>query len=98
MTILLERGANVNASGPLGTPLEVAWIQWEYWRRPKIVEMLIEHGGVNNRPDPDGKVASKEQMLEAARRQKYRKFGHSQPYKLNKIDAARSLNTTPTYN
>ena len=70
ITILLERGADINASGPLGTPLEVAWMNFSQYSsiNSRVVKALIKHGGVNNRPDPDGKVPSKEQMLQACER------------------------------
>ena len=74
--VLLNKGADVNASGPLGTPLEFAWllattsvVNKAYWMHNclKGVELLLRYGGVNNRPDPDGKVPSREQMMDFCR-------------------------------
>lgn len=70
--LLVAKGANINASGPLGTPLEFAWrlahtvepqaytnlVMWT-----SAIQWLIENGGVNNRCDPNGSVPSRERML-----------------------------------
>ena len=70
--LLVAKGANVNASGPLGTPLEFVWrlvntLQDDMWGfvRPytSMIRWLIESGAVNNRCDPNGSIPSKERML-----------------------------------
>ena len=70
--ILLAKGADVNASGPFGTPLEFVWrmantvrhIEYRHVRRwRRAIQWLIENGAVNNRCDPNGFVPSREQML-----------------------------------
>lgn len=70
--LLFAKGANINASGPLGTPLEFLWrvantrIFYSILDFKPIVEgieWLIRHGAVNNRCDPNGSVPSREQML-----------------------------------
>lgn len=70
--ILLAKGADVNASGPFGKPLEFVWrmantvkhVKYKHvhrWRR--AIQWLIENGAVNDRCDPNGFVPSREQML-----------------------------------
>ena len=70
--ILLAKGADVNASGPFGTPLEFVWrmantvkhVKYKYvYRWPRAIQWLIENGAVNNRCDPNGFVPGMEQML-----------------------------------
>ena len=70
--LLVSRGANVNASGPLGTPLELAWRVANTGRDSHninlsrlglFIKWLIENGAVNNRCDPNGYVPSRERML-----------------------------------
>ena len=70
--LLVAKGANINVSGPLGTPLELVW-RWantvhhrKYRRtRPYVdaIGWLIENGAVNNRCDPNGSIPSRERML-----------------------------------
>ena len=70
---LVAKGANVNESGPLGTPLEFVWrlantvdISGEdlYMRSyVDAIGWLIESGAVNNRCDPNGSIPSRERML-----------------------------------
>ena len=72
-TILVAKGANVNASGPFGTPLEFVWriantvgreTKYKYARSwAAAIKFLIKNGAVNNRRDPNGSVPSREQML-----------------------------------
>ena len=71
-TILLEKGADVNASGPFGTPLEFVWrlansvkaIKYKHVHRwSQAIKWLIQNGAVNNKCDPNGSVPSREQML-----------------------------------
>ena len=67
---LIERGADVNAPGPFGNPLEFTWLlanedkptlpSFYIWER---IRFLIEHGAINNREDPNGCVPSREWML-----------------------------------
>ncbi len=70
--LLVEKGADVNASGPLGTPLEFVWRLANTVRRGKYryvtpfmtaIHWLIGNGAVNNQRDPNGSVPSREQML-----------------------------------
>ena len=71
--VLLDRGAHVNAYSSLGTPLELAWSRLRkshatpYYGNCSyyhvVVEILIRHGGENNRPDPEGGVPSVDQMI-----------------------------------
>ena len=70
MSLLVVKGANVNASGPLGTPLEFVWrlANTEQYdesmdRYANAMRWLIERGAMNNRPDPNGSIPSREQML-----------------------------------
>ena len=71
-TTLLAKGADVNASGPFGTPLEFVWrmaitVQDSKYksvhRWPRAIHWLIKNGAVNGRCDPNGFVPSREQML-----------------------------------
>lgn len=70
--LLVAKGANINAGGPPGTPLEFMWrlantvTPWSNgcihdWRIG--IHWLIENGAVNNRCDPNGSVPSRERML-----------------------------------
>lgn len=67
---LLEKGADVNAHGPLGKPLELVWrLAHTKWGMlagdlyiSNTIEALIHRGAINERPDPNGSVPSKEQM------------------------------------
>ena len=70
--LLVAKGANVNVSGPLGTPLELVWqqanmvrhVKYKYVRRyVDAIGWLIESGAVNNRCDPNGSIPSRERML-----------------------------------
>ena len=70
--LLVAKGANINASGPLGTPLELAWrisntvdnYKSRYLRNfVKAIHWLIESGAVNNKCDPNGSIPSRERML-----------------------------------
>ena len=71
LELLLAKGADINASGPLGTPLEFAWrlvntVNHKFLKRNSwtiAIQRLIEHGAVNNRCDPNGSVPSRERML-----------------------------------
>ena len=70
--LLVTKGADVNASGPFGTPLEFVWrlantvndfdfgdaFPWT-----STIEWLVDNGAVNNRCDPNGSVPSRERML-----------------------------------
>ena len=69
---LIERGADLNAAGPLGTPLGLAWLLFnkqqpdtnvmiQSWKAK--IELLIEMGAVNNMRDPNGCIPSREWML-----------------------------------
>ena len=69
---LVVKGANVNVSGPLGTPLELVWRLANTVRHRRYKNMqpyvqtirwLIESGALNNRCDPNGSVPSRERML-----------------------------------
>ena len=70
--LLLDKGADVNAHGPLGKPLEFAWrLAHIRWRGPKsafcstrMMKELIDRGAINQRPDPNGSVPSRKQMLD----------------------------------
>lgn len=71
--LLIAKGANINASGPLGTPLEFVWrlfhtvdpniniLDPAMWTN--AIQWLIGNEAVNNRCDPNGSVPSREQML-----------------------------------
>ena len=69
--LLIGKGADVNAHGPLGKPLELVWrLAHKYWRKPKrgrkvtqAIKWLIDYGAINEQQDPNGSVPSKEQML-----------------------------------
>lgn len=69
--LLIERGADVNAHGPLGKPLEFVWrlahTRWRKlkygWKIVQAIEWLIDCGAINEQQDPNGLVPSKEQML-----------------------------------
>ena len=72
MRLLVAKGANVNASGPLGTPLEFVWRLANtmvlfhgarIMRYTRVIRWLIKSGAVNNRCDPNGSVPSRERML-----------------------------------
>ena len=69
--LLIKKGADVNAHGPLGKPLEFVWrLAHGRWRKPgfsqsitRVIKCLIDHGAINEQEDPNGLVPSKEQML-----------------------------------
>ena len=69
--LLVEKGADVNAHGPLGKPLEFLWrLAHRRWWRPEYackftmaIEWLIDCGAINEQQDPNGSIPSKEQML-----------------------------------
>lgn len=72
LELLLAKGADINASGPLGTPLEFAWRlvntvepEDDWWHNIWTIgiQWLIKNGAVNNRCDPNGSVPSRERML-----------------------------------
>ena len=72
LELLLAKGADIHASGPLGTPLEFTWRLVNTVKRPlyynsesvmKGIRWLIKHGAVNNKCDPNGSVPSRERML-----------------------------------
>ena len=65
--ILIAKGADVNASGPFGTPLEFLWrlantVEEPEYRNVKLwtsgIRWLITKGAKNSRPDPNGSVPS----------------------------------------
>ena len=69
--LLVAKGANVNASGPLGTPLEFVWqlantvpddgsAEHTVKQHVNAIRWLIENGAVNNRYDPNGSIPSRE--------------------------------------
>ena len=71
LKILVAKGADVNAGGPLGTPLEFVWrlantaiipLDWllAYTHR---IHWLIENGAENKKCDPNGSVPGKGRML-----------------------------------
>ena len=72
VTTLVSRGADVNAHGPFGTPLELAW-QFASPGSPKkmkylkpmapAIRELIQNGAINSKPDPDGLVPTRDSML-----------------------------------
>ena len=72
ITTLVNRGADVNANGPFGTPLELAW-QIASLASPErmkdlkpmavAIRELIQHEAINSKPDPDGLVATRDAML-----------------------------------
>ena len=68
--LLVAKGANINMSGPFGTPLEFLWrfvnTVGDFHIRQNYVtttRWLIETGAVNNRCDPNGSIPSRERML-----------------------------------
>ena len=70
--LLYANGANINAGGPFGTPLEFVWqlANTDQDMAHKIskgysdaIPWLIENGAVNNMRDPNGSVPTREQML-----------------------------------
>ena len=69
--LLIEKGADVNAHGPLGKPLEFVWRlvhshEWDLkhkWQFVRGIELLIDCGAINEQKDLNGLVPSKEQML-----------------------------------
>ena len=74
--LLVAKGANVNASGPLGTPLEFVWqlantmldddsgmYEFIVGGHVNAIRWLIEKEAVNNRYDPNGSIPSRERML-----------------------------------
>lgn len=70
LELLIAKGANVNASGPLGTPLEFLWrlantkaSLGSVEDLKKAIHWLMERGAVNNRCDPNGSIPSRERML-----------------------------------
>lgn len=70
--VLIANGADINAQGPLGTPLELVWrlantVERRKYKyvRPIIlaIQWLLQCGAVNDKCDPNGSVPSKERML-----------------------------------
>ena len=69
--LLIEKGADVNAHGPLGKPLEFLWrLAHKHgvtpdsgWRITRAIQLLINCGAINEQQDPNGSIPSKEQML-----------------------------------
>jgi len=68
---LVRKGADVNAEGPKGKPLEYIWMlantsrhgKMKYIRKyQKLLRDLINLGAVNMREDPNGMVPSVERM------------------------------------
>jgi hypothetical protein len=68
---LVRKGADVNAEGPKGKPLEYIWMlantsghgKMKYVRKyQKLLRDLIDLGAVNMREDPNGMVPSVERM------------------------------------
>ena len=75
--LLVSKGADVNAAGHMGTPLEFVWrmlceSKLSNMRRDKIehyqmtVGWLVRKGATNNQPDPSGMISTREQMLRFA--------------------------------
>lgn len=70
---LITQGADVNKVGLLGNPLEFAWVLANTSIRSKskyplvpyfeTIKILIEHGAVNKRVDPNGQVPTQRWML-----------------------------------
>lgn len=72
LQVLVEHGANVNMDGLRGKPLELLWqivnarpdpyssLSLKSVRR--AIEILLDHGAINERKDPNGLVPSKIQM------------------------------------
>ena len=73
MTILLERGADINASGPLGTPLDLFWMTLRsksLAQRQRygieycdIVKAYIDYKRLDNLPHPESGLPTAEQMI-----------------------------------
>ena len=69
MQLLINAGADVNAQGLLGNPLEHAWLllnshdQDESGYYSYAIKPLIKNGAVNNRKDPNGCIPTKEWIL-----------------------------------
>ena len=75
VTTLIDKGADVNAHGSFGTPLELAWQLASVdprWPRGKMrhvkpmalaMRELIQNGAINSKCDPDGHVPAKDSML-----------------------------------
>lgn len=72
LDILVRKGADINANGPYGTPLEYFWKlinNHEHLHDDvipacrKAISRLIKLGGVNRKQDPDGHIPSVEEML-----------------------------------
>lgn len=71
LKLLIEKGADVNAHGPLGKPLEFVWRlahkrgyeQIDVRMIIPAIKRLIDCGATNEQQDPNGSVPSKEQML-----------------------------------
>lgn len=72
LDILVLKGADINANGPYGTPLEYFWKlinDHEDLHDDVIpacreaISRLIKLGGVNRKQDPDGHIPSVEEML-----------------------------------
>ena len=70
--VLVANGADINAQGPLGTPLEFLWrlantveTRTYTYVRPFFlaIQLLLQYGAVNNKCDPNGSVPSRERML-----------------------------------
>ncbi|USP74161.1 hypothetical protein yc1106_01435 [Curvularia clavata] len=68
----LRKGADINAIGPYGTPLEYLWmltrnvsprLKTKYKRKIRLaIDGLIELGGVNCKKDPNGRIPTVEEM------------------------------------
>ena len=73
--LLVSKGADVNAVGVFGTPLEFVWRL--LYRSKKVSDYQLEHyqtaigwlireGATNNQPDPNGSIPTRERMLDFA--------------------------------
>lgn len=72
LQVLVEHGANVNMDGPRGKPLELLWQivntspvrgnpdNFKFIR--DAIEVLLDHGAINERKDPNGLVPFEIQM------------------------------------
>ena len=66
--IMVLKGADINASGPIGNPLEYVWYlantnlgdRKSRASYPRAIEHLISLGAVNQKPDPNGVIPSVE--------------------------------------
>ena len=75
LKMLVSKGADVNAVGVFGTPLEFVWrlLNTSDYVKDDILEQyqmaigwLIREGATNNRPDPNGSVPTRAHMLDFA--------------------------------